>query len=71
MGLLASDPIELGGEAEDVEEARGGLLISGCDGAPLLQPRPQAFDPVGVVVDRVRAGDRRLVAQRRDRRTSA
>ncbi len=65
------EPIERGGEAEDAEERAGGLFIAGGYGAPLLQSRPETLDAVAVVVDRLRAGDRSLVAAGRDGRTHA
>ena len=46
---------------------RGGLLVAGGDGPPLLEPGPEPLDQVAVVVDPLRAGDGRLVALRRDR----
>src|SRR5690348_5548740 len=65
--LLAFDPVEGGGHAEDAHEGAGGLLVAGGDGAPLLEPGPEALDQVAVVVDVVGAGDRFLVALGRDR----
>ena len=70
-GVLAPDPIERWGEAEDAEEAGGGLIVTGGNGAPFLQPGPQASDPIAVVVDLVRAGDGRFVAKRQDGGTKA
>jgi hypothetical protein len=38
-------PIQGGGEMEDTEEGRGSFLVAGGNGAPLLEPGPEAFDP--------------------------
>ena len=68
-GLLWLEPIESGREVEDAHEGRGGLLVAGGHGTPLLQPGPQPLDDIAVVVNPVRAGHRCLVALGRDRRT--
>ena len=66
-GLSSLEPVDGSGEAEHADEADGGLLVSGRDGAPFLKPGPEALDLVAVVVDPVRAGDGGLVALGRDR----
>ncbi len=71
QGVSSLEPIEGGGEVEDAHEADGGLLVAGGDGAPLLEPGPEALDLVAVVVDPIRAGHGRFVALRRDCRPSA
>ena len=43
------------------------VFVADGDGAPFLEPGPEALDLVPVVVDPVRAGDGRLVALGRDR----
>ena len=55
--MLAFDPVDGWGKAEDVHEGVGGFLVACSDGAPFLEPRPEAFDLVAVVVDPVWAGD--------------
>src|SRR3954467_1022708 len=70
-GLLALDPVESGGEAEDAHEAGGGLLIAGRHRPPLFQPRPEPFDVVAIGVNPVWTGDLLLVALRGDGRTRA
>src|SRR5215217_4359991 len=65
------EPVHRCCEAEHAEEGAGGLLVAGGDGAPLLQPGPEALDKVAVVIDPGRAGDLLLIALGRDRRTRA
>src|SRR4051795_9553340 len=62
------DPVEDGGDAEDAHEGSGGFLVTGCDGAPFLEARPQALDTVAIVVDPAWAGHGRFVFLGRDRR---
>lgn len=69
--MSALQPIEGCGECKNAHEAGGGLPVSGGDGAPLIEPGPEALDLIAVVVDPVRAGDGRLVALRRDRGSRA
>ena len=63
--LSVSEPIERGLEAEHAHERASGLLGAGGDGAPLLQPGPEALDLVAMDVDPVWAGECFLVAPRR------
>src|SRR4051794_20119410 len=65
------DPVHGGGHAEHAHEGAGGLLVAGGDGAPLLEPRPETFDPIAVVIDPWRTSDIRLVVLGRDRGTGA
>src|SRR4029079_17339484 len=58
-------------EAEDTHEGLGCLLIAGCDGSPLFQPRPKPFHVVAIGVDPVWTGDLVLIALRGDRWASA
>src|SRR3954467_7751952 len=68
-GLLALEPVESGGEAEDAHEAGGGLLIAGRNRPPFFQPRPEPLHVVAIVVDPLRTGHRGFVLLGRDRRT--
>src|SRR4051812_16548272 len=70
-GLLAPEPIECSGEAEDAEEGSGGLLVAGRYRAPFFQACPEVFDQVPVVVDPRWAGDWCVGALRRDGRAGA
>src|SRR4051794_5848027 len=67
QALLGLEPVHRGGEAEDAEVAGRGLLVPGRDRAPFLEPAPETFDEVAVVVDVVGAGHGRLVPPGRDR----
>src|SRR5215212_4098677 len=69
--MLGLEPVESSGEAEDAHEAGGGLLIAGCNRAPLLEPSPEPLHVVAIGVDPVRAGDLVLVAPRGDGRASS
>ena len=55
--MLAFDSVDGCGKAEDAHEEVGGFLVACRDGAPFLEPRPEAFDLVAVVVDPVWACD--------------
>src|SRR3954467_10900506 len=70
-GLLALEPVESGGEAEDAHEAGGGLLIAGRNPPPFFHPSPEPFDIVAIGVNPVWTGDLFLVALRGDGRTRA
>src|SRR3954464_3848661 len=70
-GLLAPEPIECSGEAEDAEEGLGGLLVAGRYRAPFFQACPEVFDQVPVVVDPRWAGDWCVGALGRDGRAGA
>ena len=69
--MLAPEPIECSGDAENAEEALGGFLVSGRDSPLLLQPRPEPCDLVAVVAHPFGAGYGRLMALRRDRGSGA
>ena len=62
------DPVHRCGHAEHAHEGAGGLLVAGCHGPPLLEPRPKALDAVAVLVDPRRTGHRGFVALGWDRR---
>ena len=69
--MLCFEPVHGCSHAEHAHEGAFGLLIAGCDGAPLLQSRPAALDEVAVALDPGWAGHRGLVALRRNGRTRA
>ena len=46
-------------------------LVTGCDGAPFFEARPQALDAVAIVVDPGRTRHGRLLLLGRDRRPGA
>ena len=56
--------VERGGEAEDVEEWRGGLLVAGGVPAPFFEPCAGPLHPIAVVVNPRKAGEWRLVPLR-------
>src|ERR671916_2795629 len=56
------DPVHGGGHAEHAHEGAGGLLVAGGDGAPLLEPCPETFDPIAIAFDPGRAGEVGFVA---------
>ncbi len=64
--LLALNPAESGGEAENANEGACGLLVASCNGSPLLEPRPEPLDLVAVGIDLLRARYGCLVALRLD-----
>jgi hypothetical protein len=69
--VLAPDPIDSSCETKHTHEGACGLLIAGCNSPPLFEPGPEALDDIAVVVDPVGAGDRCLMALRRDRRSGS
>src|SRR3954469_20812615 len=68
---LLLDPVHGGGHAEHTHEGAGGLLISGRNRMPLLEPRPETLDPIAISVDPRRAGHGRFATLGRDRRACA
>ena len=56
---------------EDADEGCGRLLVSCCDGSPLLEPSPEPLDPVSVEINPVRTGEGGLIAARGDGRNGS
>src|SRR5215211_2686810 len=49
--MLCFEPVHGCSHAEHAHEGAFGVLVAGCDGAPLLQSRPAALDEVAVALD--------------------
>src|ERR1700712_6148768 len=44
------DPVHSCGHAEHTHEGASSLLVAGCHGPPLLEPRPESLDAVAVLI---------------------
>jgi uncharacterized protein GlcG (DUF336 family) len=51
-GVDKFEPVFGGGDVDHAEEALGGLVISGCDGAVDFEAAEEAFDMVALFVER-------------------
>jgi hypothetical protein len=47
------EPNDAGGEEDRGVEVADGLVVSGCDGAELLEPGKEALDQVALVMEMV------------------